>query len=150
MSTTLEAQNSILVLKKLMEKYSLLTPNQKSYSVDWLHFPQMMTKLLATESYLLYFGLQHLSDCLKLCSKTCTQSTVPTTQNQMLAHLNVSTLLHLLVQSVAFLTQDFPLFEMGDVVANQIMWLRVQETQTTKTQARGWPCRIHWPYRIPV
>lgn len=62
-----------------MEKYSLLTPNQKSHSAHWLHFPQMVTKLLETESYLLYFGLQQLSDGLKLCCKTCTQSTKSTT-----------------------------------------------------------------------
>lgn len=88
----------------------------------------MKTKLLATQSYLLYFGLQHLSDCLKLFSETCTQSTVTTTQSQMHAYLNVS-MPHLVVQSVALL-KIFPCLKPGDVVANQV--LQVQETQLQK------------------
>lgn len=129
-----------------MEKYSLLTQNQKSYTVDWLHFPQMMTKLLATQSYLLYFGLQHLSDYLKLCSKTCTQSTVTTTQSQMHAYLNVS-MPHLLVQSVAFVTQDFPVFETGGCGGKPSS--ASSRDTTTKTQARGWPYGICWSCSIP-
>lgn len=134
--------------QNLMEKYSLLTPNQKSHSADWLYFSQVVTKSLATESYLLSFGLQHLSDCIKLCSKTCTQSTLSTASEPNPCppqRLNVS-----LSSSpkCGFSYSRFSLVWKGDVVVNQVMWLQVQETLTTRTQTRCWLCRIHWPCKF--